>query len=281
MPFPINTTGQQFHFDVDGTLGFIFNGSHIQTGTLNTAQLGILSDWNISTNIMVYPSNSSAYVTLVFPQTRNIVSISSRLAQVSSFNNSMVRVSYDTTNGQDGSWTQVVSHAEQTDTINCTQTFLRTGIKALPLTAVKGIEFYAAVTGASTSGISNVNLFGTYTPLGLQFWDPVLDIPMLGNHLNFDIVDKGSFYDKQFRIKNHSSQTANTVIITASTPEIGELYEGTSFSDGGSFGASVSITSIAPGAISPAITVRRTVSPGEADNTFGTARVTATATSWT
>lgn len=291
--YPLNVIGGQFHFDTDGTYGQVLSSSRVQTSVLTPTQLKNFSDWSLigSTGYsesIPQSSSRTIYINFLFPELRDINNYSMNWTHTTYINSTtgLLRYSSDTTTGLDGTWTTFDDNTAVQGWKNTNQSGLWTP-STVNLTGVKGIElqmYFATGPTVTTSYIYFycLNVFGAYTPTGLEFWHATNDLPMNGNNFNFGDTSRGGIYPVTFRVKNHSATlTANDVIVTAQTPSIGDLQSGITFSDGGAYSSSITIPSIAPGAISPVITARRTVAGGAPQNSLNTTRITATETSWT
>ena len=210
---------------------------------------------------------------IMFPELRNITAISFMIRSDCVI--SVFETSSDATNFQNGTWTPRYNSAQMSywggaDTQKARQPWAVDwqNTRAIRLQFDWTDRFY------------EMHFWGNYARSGLIFWDASADQIMNGSNLDFGDVVQGSTHTKQFRIKNNYSLTANNVVVTAPAGGVGNVLSTLQFSDGGAYANSVTIPSIAPGAISPVITARRTVGVA-APLQIGCARVTATAGSWT
>lgn len=209
---------------------------------------------------------NTAYLTFIFPQFRDITHYSLWGGNLGG-SNGRITTSTDTTNGYDGTWTDHGLYA----LVNANKAALREEIKALTLSGIKAIRF--GVTGNLNGGSQRPGLVHLYggiaagqTPDRLRMWHPTLDEPLDDNtstdgaHLDWADIAQGTTADKQFRIKNNSATlTANSIVVstevlTDTSPALGGQI---TYSDGGPFASTVTIPSLAPGALSPVLTVRR------------------------
>ena len=268
--YPINTTGQQFHFDTDGTVGQVISSGRSYISTISNTDLRIISSWQ---NTPYQQTSSGTYPNYVFPQPRDVVAFSfSWFSTVPS-----VWISYDTVDGLNGTWSQVRTTTEMNKWLSTSMSVatLR-NTEPFVYNAIRGIELRAA----GTLNIYAFNLFGSYSPVGLRFWHATEDREMDGDNLDFGDLARNNSYTKQFRIKNLNTLTANNVLIAAAAPNAGSTLAGMEFSDGGAYAVSQTITSIAPSAISSVITARRTVASNATENQLGNCRITAIEGSW-
>ena len=278
--YPINTTGQQFHFDVDGTVGQLLASNRSYTSTISSASLSLLTNWAGGGTYSNY--QITQYFNLYFPQARDLSAFSMMWNWSGRAPTSFgFWVSYDTTDGINGTWTQIRTAAELEVWRGITTRQLRS-VEPFSFAAVRGFELRVAMNSGQndTFLLYALNLFGDYSPAGLRFWHATEDREMDGNNLDFGDVSRNNSYTREFRIKNLNTLTANNVLIAAAAPNSGSTLAGMEFSDGGAYAVSQTISSIAPSAISSVITARRTVASNATENQIGNCRITATEGSW-
>lgn len=268
--YPMNVSGQQFMFDIDGT---VFKN-------ISTSGRAVLSTYTTNDKNMMTGYNagglgigeSSSYWNFLFPQPRTITDFT--LATSYAGATPSIWYSANTTNGSDGTW------------INCgidlsvynaaVETTVRSSIQHVNFVNITGIEIRAGAWYA----LRCAWFYGAFTSSGLQFWHPTSDIALENSALDWGDVSLGSTYTKTFRIKNNNSQTANTITVAATTPSTGATVSGITFSDGGAYGSNVTISSLTPGQISGVISIKRTVDTGEQQGALGRCRIMATPLSW-
>jgi hypothetical protein len=272
--YPINTTGQQFHFDADGTIGQYLQSNRSFQSAFSQATLGNLTSWQTGTAYVAAATLQS--INFFFPQPRDLVAISMSIHTGSGYGLPVLNISYNTTDGMNGTWTTVRTTAELLKWNAISSQALR-AVEPFVYNGVRGIE---TISSGYSHGIQALNLFGSYAPVGLRFWHATEDREMDGDNLDLGDLVRSNAYTRQFRIKNLNSLTANNVLVAASAPNAGSTLAGMEFSDGGAYATSQTISSIAPGAISSIITARRTVAPNATENQTGNCRVTATEGSW-
>lgn len=266
--------GHQFHFDADGTVVKVLNTSRTVTATLTGPQMQNCSVWRPTG---VYGMDTtSVYMVFVFPQPRNLTHYSMTFT-ASGGTGPTLSVSYDTTDGLNGNWTQVRAPAETNKWFNGGPHTLR-AIEPFGYNSVTGVQYYFSMTGHNITGF---NLFGTYSRSGLGFWHPTLDEELPGNWFDYGDILRGDVINKDFRVKNFNALTANNVLVATAAPANGSSQGNIYFSDGGAFTATVNIASIASGAISSVITARYTVPSNAQQTNLENTRITATAGSWT
>lgn len=302
--------GHRFAYDVDGTLV----RSRSQAGVWQTLTPGNLvlindedeSDWlawatgptwwgtsGIYLNTGDDRSAGNSHLSFIFPQLRNIAGYFIRAERASgavTYEPTTLQVSSDTTDGTDGMWTTLLNPWAWATSLVVPRH--RDAIQ--PLTGadgVKGIRFTvnkanAAENGADRTRIFALHLYGTIVGSnnGLRFWHGTLDQEMDKANFDFGDIAQSSVNTKTFRLKNTSSQTANSVVISAESNDTGiidDLATGMTFStDNTSYAATATVTSIAAGAISSVLYARRTVGAAETSSARS-ARIKAVPGSWT
>lgn len=272
-------TDQYFDLASDGTLGYSYTNGFVFTA-LTGAQMQDMTNFNVVTNA-VTAASTSMNICLVFPEPRTITAWSFAYAYDTVGRYASIQTSSDTTNGEDGSWNSVVAQASLDEHVNATAAKFRNP-KTVNWTNVKGLRLVTVNSGGNMY-IRELGLWGNYTPSGLQFWHATNSSPMAGDNFDIGNAARSATYSTTFRIKNNSAtQTANNITITSSsTAAVGGIRNTLEFSDGGAYANSVVLTSLAPGATSNVITIRRIVNASETLNSFGTTKVTAVAQSWT
>lgn len=267
-------------YDIDGTLLLLTDKVNAPSEITGAAKTSANDESNGS-------FSSGNWAVLLFPELRNIAGFLFRHGTAT--NSGTVETSADTTNGNDGTWT-VRTSAFPMNTVSGTTH--RTAIVPVSYNGVKAIRFHANSLGGDQN-YYGIHIYGTkadFTGLDtLRIWHPTLDEPLDDNastdaaHLDWGDVVRGTSADRGFRIKNNSATlTANSVtiltgVLTNTTPTIESQI---TYSDGGAFASSLNIGNLAPTAISPVITVRRTTSQTAALNVW-TWRTIAEAGSWT
>jgi hypothetical protein len=289
--YPMNLSGKQFLFDTDGTYGQILNSNRSFKQELTASQLRNTCDWNlVGTNgyyvLVDYPVSQNIYWNLLFPQPRTITNFSMNYDLYVANLNIDFRYSTNTVNGTDGTWTSISNGTLVTQFKKTTESKMRMPEAIGPFTNVKGVEFN--LVASPQAGVNDgyiymycFNLFGQYTPNGLEYWDATLNQPLNPNTFNFGDVARGAVYIQSFRLKNNNAQQANNVVVSAATPSAGDMQPELQFKTSGSYATSVTLTSIDIGAISEVITIKRSPSPSSPMNVFNNCRIQSIVGTWT
>jgi hypothetical protein len=215
------------------------------------------------------PAGDAAYMAVIFPELRDIDAFlfmgngaSSDAAQTLPF----VEVSANTSNGVDGTWTTVATNYSSP----AAGAGWRTTPTASTALAQRAIRFRGVGSGVLMYA-RLLHLYGEPAPGAnpdrLAFWSPTADVKMPPATLDFGDTPRSSSADKTVRVKNLSgTKTAGNVrvsydILTDGSPSVPAQFL-LSFG-GGAFLSQVNVGTLAPGAISGAITVRR-VTPSNA-----------------
>jgi hypothetical protein len=273
--------GPRLAYDRDGSIGFVINNANIVT-ELSSYELQALNDED---NDGAYIPYGGGYLGIIFPELRDIVGYFIAGGNVLG----EIQTSPDTTTGLDGTWTTVVPTPVQYNPVSPNY---RTNIAAVTWSGIKAIRwaggewnhdaiYYAAhFYGSIVSG---------ETPDRLRLWHPTLDQPLDdqavspdGAYFDWGNAPQNTSQDRDFRVKNNSaSLTANTIVISTEALTPATIPETRIVSkDGVTFGATATITSLAPGAISAVCTLRRDT-PSNATLSIWAARIVAQAASWT
>lgn len=267
-------------WDRDGSQGFIISSTNAIT-QLTSAQMITLNNESDDT-ILAASTNVSGSCVVIFPELRDLDGF---FMNVSGGPQSpVVQVSADTTNGVDGTWTQISSTGFPTGT---TKPTMRTGIVSTTSLNVKAVKFRVTNGPSNQWFIHSLHLYGEPVPGAnpnrLELWHPTLDQKLTPAHLDWGDVPRGSSADRQVRVKNLSpSQTAGAVrvameALTDATPSVPAQH--TLSHNGSAFLAQVNVGDLAPGAISTPVTVRR-VTPTNATLGLWTFRLFAESGAW-
>jgi hypothetical protein len=181
--------------------------------------------------------------------------------------NTPLYYSKDTTDGLDGTWTFLKDVAPLASISSNADNF-----HVLNQTGIKGLRAFSSTT--RWFRLAGFAVFGETAPLdGLVPWHPTLDQPLNSSDYDRGLVTIGGpGVDQTFRLKNMSSTlTANSVTIgVAGDTAFGSLPTEVTFSlNNSTFAATQTITSIAPGAFSSVIYMRR----GAATDSISVARL--------
>lgn len=279
--------GPKMMYDLNGTAAYWAQESAGLGGPINPVSNASLQAMiNESEDTFPAPIGSNWAFIMLFPVPMDIVAYhyASRSGwSISGYGPGSIERSDDTTNGIDGTWTNVTSSV-QGNTNSLVSPSYRTGIANLSVPNVKAIRFR---NFAQYQHIRALHLYGVPTSATndiLEFWHPTLDQRLGAADLDFGDVPQGNVSARTFRIKNASaSLTANSITVsdaamTDFSPSVPPQYEYSN--DGGAtYLQSLSIGDLAPGAISSTITVRKTT-PSNAALGLHALRLTAQATAW-
>ena len=271
--------------DRDGTQLLLLDSANVITqGT--TAQLLALNDE--STTGVQFPSGGGQIV-VVFPELRDIDAIYAHWER-GSYGGSVtsVAVSANTTNGFDGTWTSLGTTGLITNAV--VKPTYRQNIASSTVLAVRAIRFIAAPPqgGGYYTWLYDLHLYGEpapgQNPNRLELWHPTLDEKLPPAYFDWGDAPRSSSADRAFRVKNLSaSQTANSIRIAmeiatdSAAPSV--VSQHTISYGGGSFIPQVNIGSLAPGALSGPVTLRR-VTPSNAVLSLWSFRIFAESTDW-
>ena len=273
--FPI---GHIYDFGRDGSDVTIRTSSAVTT-TYTAEQCDALQRWNTDAGSLGTITNSGYYFVVLFPQPRAITGVCYGITGGN--NNAVVEYSLDTTSGHDGSWVQIATDANNTYSGNGAR---NVRFAVTNLTNVKSIRM-RSTHSVGGGGVYYFQLWTTDDIGGLTPWHPTNDVALSNDLLD---LDRGDVFvnvapvTQQFRIKNtHGTQTANDVVVSIDSGKgLGALGTEVTFSlDDTTYTSSISIPSIAPGAVSPLIYMQRPLIT-DAVGTTRTANVLARATTW-
>lgn len=259
-------------YDRDGTV-VLLNGVEVSA---NTAR--VLNDDSGGTVAATYGSGSGASGswTLFFPRLMDIYGYTAYGWASSSGLSSSFQYSVNATNASDGTWVNMTGGNVNGDLRSPTvATYL--GVRALKCNT----------SGLGGNSMALLHVYGKPSTGEntdrLEIWHPTLDQRVGGAYFDWGDIQRTSTADRTFRVKNLSSTlTANTVMVTFNaetdtTPAVAGWHYLSS--DGTNFSSSLSVGSLAPGALSPVYTVRRTV-PSNAQLSLWYLRILAEAASW-
>lgn len=282
--------GPKLQYDRDGTIMIQY------TGALYTSPV-VIANSNLQAMVSpldaAYPLGQNGQMGILFPALRDITHICMHDSTGSGFTaGAGAQWSPNTTNGVDGTWNNITasSGSMSVGSSNANLTSRTASPGVVSLTGVKGLRF----TGSGSLGVGvNVlmlELFGqpSATSDRLEFWHPTLNQSLNLSPAQFDFGDVprgSSAIVRQMRVKNMSgSLTASSITISfdgLSSDASPTVASQTEFSyNGGAYGSTASISSLAPGAISNLVSVRLTPSASAALSTWQQ-RYLAIASTWT
>lgn len=196
----------------------------------------------------------------------------------------------DSTDGQSGTWNTLVNpYLDNWNNPNVPT--YRSSIHTLATNGVQAVRW--TTTGGSGVILRGVHFYGVPTVVGsssatsnqLFAWHPTLNQPMALTPADWQDMGRGNILTKQFRIKNNSLLTANSVTLaeealTDATPSlVGTSGQFLFSSDNISFSDTLSLGNIAASAITPIIYWRDSVDAGAALGVWAL-RAVATASSF-
>jgi len=254
--------GFRFEYDRDGSV-VMWDGS-------NTASLTQMQNLNNETwHSGAGSVNAQNYIGIAWPEPRDVVGIytvsnAGAAAPTDKFD---CRISANTTNGSDGTWTHLVDVPMNVIATNPNvPTHCRTDIFAITgATAIRGMQFYPYVYRGG-SNTSNLHIYGqiplTSNPDRLVLCDTTGTPTINGAYLDFGDAARSTTATISFRIKNNSAvSTANSIAMSFqqlfdASPTLAGQFQ-YSFNSGASWVTTGNIGNLAPGALSPVIQVRR------------------------
>lgn len=283
--------GQRFPLDQDGTRLFLLdNGLTVATNV--DAQLATVADtdtdsWYVHGRDAWGAPGRQAWFAVVFPEKRDLTGYFVALTGQDSGSYEL-QYSPDSTDGINGTWSTLVPNFARHWTVRPNNRLNITGTNLPGIQALRfGVGYPSDGQYAKRVYLEALHLFGNITagenPDRLRFWRPAEDAEVSPAHFDFGNVVRGRTYTKTFRVKNNSTTlTANAVTLARSSPSMPEMATGLAFSaDGTTWVDSLPIGDLAPGALSPVITLRRVVATDEAVGYPKDGRISAAATTWT
>lgn len=269
--------GHRMAYDRDGTTVAHFNPDVADVSIYSSADMAQMNDEDSGQVTMTTRGGGGAFLAFVFPELRSFVGW---FASLTDWGINLVQSSPDTTNGKDGSWSDVTSA-----TTTGAPGDYRTAINDVSVASCKGVRFRSN-SGTSTDYIRVFHIYGTpaagEATNRLRFWHPTTDAEVGGAYFDWGDQPRSTTVDRDFRVKNPSTLTAQSVTLsnealTDTTPTNTSAH---TFSvGGGPFESTLSIGDLAPGAVSPVVTVRRTTPPDAALSLWST-RMVASAAAW-
>lgn len=258
-------------YDRDGSAGFYFNNSGV-VGQLTSTDMTNLNseDINASVTDAQGDSGNPYWTGIVFPQFRNLQGFYTAHGNFFTTNGYYIQTSVDTTNGYDGTWTSQGRFTHNSYSV-CVPNY-RTQQQTLAVNGIKAVRLYhPAGDGGAFLALRKLHLYGVYatgqTPDRVRMWHPTTDNPLSATPAAFEYgdVQRGSQETRLFRVKNTSStKTATGTVIslaalTDANPSLVTAQHQLSL-DNLNWSASVTIPTLAPGAISGTIYIRRQTS---------------------
>lgn len=266
--------GPRMAYDRDGTAVVSHDGVSALT-ILSNAEVAALNN-ELSDTVYALPAGDT-FICFVFPQLRDLRGWGAGFGGAGTYT---PQYSANTTNGIDGTWTNLASAISNT-AFGPAGPLHRTAISAVTHNGIIAVRFSIAGLGGDRN-VYGVHLYGSIasgaTPDRLVFQDR-LGNPLTGAFFDWGDVPQGSSADKLFAVKNISSTktaTSTTVSVEAltdTTPSVAS--EHLLSTDDTNFFASVTIATLAPGQTQN-LAIRR-VTPADAVLSVWDARVVASA----
>lgn len=278
--------GHRMALDRDGTQMFNINSVKSSITQLTDAQVRSAND-EASTTQTYGVSDGTQYIAVIFPELRDITAFFTVARTGNQDGNTIgtaaVESSADTTNGIDGTWATISTPTVPT----ATSTVWRTGIVSASSAGCKALRFRYNGISFSHLFLETIHVYGTLTagenPDRLTLWHPTSDERVGAAYFDWGDVGRGSTGDRTFRVKNQSATlSADTITVSvdglaAPTPSVSGAH---TLSNGGAFAATTSAGTLAAGAISDVLTLRRALAANAVLSVW-TFRVNAVAASWT
>jgi hypothetical protein len=191
-----------------------------------------------------------------------------------------VQTSVNTTNLVDGTWV-----VRGTGNTPWKAANWRENIASVSWSGIKAVKYHCNSSGSNTRR-ANIHLYGTpsagYLTNRLVFWHPTDSAHIGPAYFDWGDTPRNAEVTKTFRIGNPSADTANGVTLTREALTDGDpanVNQYTFSLDGITWSSSLNIGNLAPGAVSPVVTVRRQV-PSNAPLSLWAVRLVASATSY-
>ena len=278
----------RFAYDRDGSQGYTIDLGLTTVTQLTTTQMQAINDENLSTQGPYVVSNGGYYM-IWFPELRDLDAFMIKLGGGFQTHYYGVEVSPNTTNGLDGTWTSIRTYGDAGAALGGTGSDYRTTIQSITALSIRAVRIRIGSNGNS-QGIFSLHLFGEpipgANPNRLVLWHPTLDQRVGPAWFDWGDTPRSSSADKQFRVKNLSSslsansiRVAQEILTDAASGNPSVVGQHTLSTDGATFLAQVNVGTLAPGAISGVVTMRRNT-PSNAQLGVWAHRVFAEANSW-
>lgn len=257
--------GHRMAYDRDGSILLSVNEGTAVITTATVPQMQAANNESGGKFLVHAASSTSASpvysAVLMFPELRNVGGLYHGASLANSVTAGLY-TSVDTTNGFDGTWTLVGSWTVRSLT---SKPAMRNLIDPYGITAVKAVKWRVQMGTAGSAHNYHwaAQVYGVpaSSPDRLRLWHPTLDQEVDGVYFDWGDVARSTQLDRDFRVKNSSALTANSVGLTmeALTDTAPSNVSQHTFSDDGvNFTSSLNIGNLAPGVISPVLTLRRT-----------------------
>lgn len=281
--------GPRMAWDADGSV-LVRNANGVPT-TLTLANAQALND-EADTGDVVGANNAIAWFTVIFPELRDLAGYFFTWGGGSNLYVSFAGMGWspDTTNAVDGTWNTVAGAVSATPaavSTPATKSVYRSSVQTKALPGCKAVRFGVQDQNAFGPVVRALHLYGAPSAAAgsrLELWHATLAQRLGGADLDWGNAPQGSSATRQFRVKNASgSLTANTITVsleslTDASPT--QVSQHSLSSDSSTFTATLAIGSLAPGALSPVLYLKRTESATAALGLWSL-RLKAVPVSWT
>lgn len=269
--------------DVDGAQGFWINNQAVVT-QLTPADMATIN--NESDDRVQRAVGLGGSFAIIFPELRQIAAAHLAVSFAAGVPVVDFQASSDTTSGLDGTWHTIRSFNASSNVPAgaISPGYRLPNAEGLPVTA-RGVRLlYTTGSVAPAMQVYQCHLYGTIAPgeaaHRLAFWHPTLDEPMPAAWLDWGDIRQDTLGEQHFRVKNLSpSSAASDITLAMSALSVTDSLAMHRFSIGaGDQVSTLPIGNLAPGAISPVITLHRDM----ADAVLGlrALRLHAAATAW-
>ena len=271
-------------YDRDGTQVFTV-GDDNSSNQLSSATTRVMNNEFSDMSYGIGYMGMGQWIVFIFPELRDLDGYFITGNELSWM--SGLQTSVNSTNGVDGTWvTQVAGTPSHSGPV---VPYYRTLISSLTVLGIKALRFHmVGGGGGNTNMLYSAHFYGEVSPgqnpNRLILWHPTLDQRVGAAYFDWGNVPRSSSADKTFRVKNNSATlTASAVriamdVLADTAPSVPGQHSISK--DGMTFGSQQTLTAnLAPGAISPVLTLRR-VTPTDAVLSVWALRVFAEAGGW-
>lgn len=277
----MDAPAQRLAYDRDGSIGVLATAAGALTAMSNSDLQYLNNESEDAPTI-----SSKSRVILVFSAPIDIEALFIACGDSTSYT---IETSKNTTTGLDGTWTSQVATASY---LRDVKPFYRVASNLTAMLAtstsdeVKGVRLSASGNGNLSIRALHVygNLSSSATEDRLVFWDPSASSEVPPEYFDWGDVARATSGDLTFRLHNMSSTlAANSVTLYAEalTPGVPSVAGMLLFSDDGTtFTSSLALGTIAAGATSGVLYVRRNT-PSNAQVSVWSPRIVADVASWT
>lgn len=270
--------------DRDGSQWYFIDASNNITQLTNAQAIALNNE---SDDSITFSITGPSAIVVWFPEKRDLDGFFVSAYQEVADSGIKVDVSTDTTNGVDGTWTNIQGYYNAN---YITVPAYRQLIKSSTALAIRAVRITEAGTGGGNKIFRTIHLYGEISPgenpNRLSLWHPTLDQRITPAYFDYGDTPRSSSADLQFRVKNrsasltaHSIRVAMEILTDAPAPAPAVVGQHTLSTDGATFVAQVNVGDVAPGAISGVVTLRRNT-PSNAQLGPWAFRVFAEANSW-